>query len=279
MRNLKLKNKLISLALAGTMSLVMTSCELGSVIYNTGLEEESGMVECRGENICILPQVLDVNGEKFKLVVEYGFDDLSEKKWMITDNKVLYTKVYTIGLGEDVKVWIDNIHTDVRIVSTKDNLDGILQDSIDDRVHNDLMYGFPISNEVSFYGIYTIDGQNAAFVKDCYYGFNGSSVGSVEEKRYTEKRYLENGVYANKFSSNYGLLIQVGDNEPYCVDVLSDFVVCAYNKIVTEYTSGRVEIKTYRKDGSYEYEVIENEIETTNNSDVEKETEKVKKIN
>ena len=81
-------------------------------------------------------------------------------------------------------------------------------------------------------------------------------------------KYLESGVFANKISSSYGLLIQVGENEPYGVDVSSDVVVLAYNKIITEYESGRKEIRTYNRDGSYSTEVIEAVVETTNSSSV-----------
>ena len=168
-----------------------------------------------------------------------------------------------------MKVWIDNVHTDVSIVASKETMNGILQDTMDDRIHNSLMYGFPISNSVCFYGVNVIEGQNDTFIKGSYYGFNGYSSGTVEEARYTEKKYLESGVYANKISSSYGLLIQVGDNEPYGVDVSSDVVVLAYNKIVTEYESGKKEIRTYKRDGSYTTEVIEAVVETTNSSGVQ----------
>jgi hypothetical protein len=128
------------------------------------------------------------------------------------------------------------------------------------------MYGFPISDSVSFYGVNVIEGQNDAFIKGSFHGFKGYSAGTIEEERYTEKKYLESGVYANKILSSYGLLIQVGDNEPYGVDVSSDVVVLAYNKIITEYESGKKEIRTYSRDGSYTTEVIMPTPEVTNST-------------
>ena len=268
MNNLNVRKKFVALALAGVMVLSFTGCD--AVVYNDSIEEVYDVIDSQGENVSILPQVLDVPGEDFKLVIEYSLDEDSSKKWTITDNKKLFTRVYTQGLEDGVKVYIDNVHTDVSIVSTKETMNGILQDTMDDRIHNSLMYGFPISDDVSFYAVNVIEGQNDTFIKGSFHGFNGYGSGTVEEKRYTEKKYLENGVFGNKISSSYGLLIQVGDNEPYGVDVSSDVVVLAYNKIVTEYSSGKKEIRTYNRDGSYSTEVIEPKVETTTSEDKEK---------
>ncbi len=268
MSNLNVTRKFLALLLSGSMALSMTACEFDNVVYNTNIESSYDVIDSQGENVKILPQELDVPGEEFKLVIEYYLDEDTTKKWTITDNKKLFTKVYTKGLPEGMKVWIDNIHTDVSIVASKETMNGILQDSMDDRIHNSLMYGFPISDSVSFYGVNVIEGQNDAFIKGSFHGFKGYSAGTIEEERYTEKKYLESGVFANKISSSYGLLIQVGENEPYGVDVSSDVVVLAYNKIITEYESGRKEIRTYNRDGSYSTEVIEAVVETTNSSSV-----------
>ena len=273
MKNLNIRKTFVALALAGAMVLSFTGCD--AVVYNDSIEEVYDVIDSQGENVSILPQVLDVPGEDFKLVIEYSLDEDTSKKWTITDNKKLFTRVYTKGLEEGTKVYIDNVHTDVSIVSTKETMNGILQDTMDDRIHNSLMYGFPISDDVSFYAVNVIEGQNDTFIKGSFHGFNGYSSGSVEEQRYTEKKYLENGVFANKISSSYGLLIQVGDNEPYGVDVSSDVVVLAYNKIVTEYSSGKKEIRTYNRDGSYTTEVIEPKIESTTET-TEKEKVKTK---
>lgn len=273
MKNLNIRKTFVALAVAGAMVLSFTGCD--AVVYNDSIEEVYDVIDSQGENVSILPQVLDVPGEDFKLVIEYSLDEDAAKKWTITDNKKLFTRVYTKGLEEGTKVYIDNVHTDVSIVSTQETMNGILQDTMDDRIHNSLMYGFPISDDVSFYAVNVIEGQNDTFIKGSFHGFNGFVSGSVEEQRYTEKKYLENGVFANKISSSYGLLIQVGDNEPYGVDVSSDVVVLAYNKIVTEYSSGKKEIRTYNRDGSYTTEVIEPKVESTTET-TEKEKVKTK---
>lgn len=79
-------------------------------------------------------------------------------------------------------------------------------------------------------------------------------------------------MYANKISSSYGLLIQVGDNEPYGVDVSSDIVVLACNQIVTYYSDGSQRIKTYDRSGNY----TTSDVPALNNSEATETKEKVK---
>ena len=205
----------------------------------------------------IEPQVLDVPGEDFKLVVEYSLDPESARNWTITGDKSLYTKVYTQGLPEGTKVYIDNIHTDTSLVATYPTMNGIIQDSMDDRIHNSLMYGFPISDVTNFFAVNKIEGQNETFIQASTRGFYsasgyGSSVTVAESKRYEEEDYLAKGVYGSKIASAYGLLIQKGDEEPYGVDVSSELVVYCSNKINKVDSAGSTIVYEYNKDGTYQ---------------------------
>ena len=200
-----------------------------------------------------LKQVLTVPGEEFKLVVEYSTDLNSGTEWTITAPKKLTTKTYTQGLDSDTKVYIDNIHTDVSTVSDYTMMNGILQDSMDDRIHNSLMLGFPISDDVSHIGINQIEGQNDTFVSGSVYAFNGDASGSYSERRFEESDYLEKGVYGSLISSSYGLLIQKRDNEPYGVDVDSTIVVYADNEVeIYDVDEGEIVTYRYDRDGSRE---------------------------
>lgn len=203
-----------------------------------------------------LKQVLTVPGEEFKLVVEYSTDLNSGTEWTITAPKKLTTKTYTQGLDSDTKVYIDNIHTDVSTVSDYTMMNGILQDSMDDRIHNSLMIGFPISDDVSHIGINQIEGQNDTFVSGSVYAFNGCASGSYSERRFEESDYLEKGVYGSLISSSYGLLIQKGDNEPYGVDVDSTVIVYADDEVQVE---DKDKIITYRYDRNGNKEEVSSE--------------------
>lgn len=205
----------------------------------------------------IEPQILDVPGEDFKLVVEYSLDPESAKNWTITGDKSLFTKVYTQGLPEGTKVYIDNVHTDTCLVAMYPTMNGIIQDSMDDRIHNSLMYGFPIADDTNFFAVNKIEGQNETFIKSSTRGFigasgYGSSVTTSESKRYLEEDYLAKGVYGSKIVSAYGLLIQKGDEEPYGVDVSSELVVYCSDEITKVDSAGSTIVYQYDRDGSYQ---------------------------
>lgn len=255
----KIKNILAGSLVLGTLSL--TGCgetELAPDIestYDTLSTDQYGVLDA--EDGC--KQVLDVPGEDFKLVVEYSVDLENNSEWIITAPKKLFTKVYTEGLEGDKKVYIDNVHTDVSTISNYTVMNGILQDTMDDRIHNSVMYGFPISDTVNYYATNQIEGQNDTFISGSFYGFKNYS-GSITEKRFEEHDYLERGVYGSLISSSYGLLIQNGDDVPYGVDVDSTIIAYANNEVqmYVEDKDGD-EIVTYRYDRDGEKEEVSRE--------------------
>lgn len=259
MKNLKINygkiKKLVAVGLVLTTVGTFTGCMPKEIPYDA--TDDYDFIDTNNGEVRIEPQIIDIPGENFKLVVEYYLDDVTSKKWRVTDNKEIYTKVYTQGLGEGRKVYIDNVHTDTSIISTKETVDGITQDSMDDRIHNSLMYGFPISDTISYYAVNKIEGQNDTFISGSIRGFNGYTSGYVDEERFTETDYLKAGVYANQISSVYGLLIQNGDSEPYGVDVSSEVLVLISNTVEVEYEDGTKVIRTFNRDGSYTEEKIQ----------------------
>ena len=207
---------------------------------------EDGMVEP------IINQV-EVPGENFKLEVEYNCLGLEDSKWRITSDKKIQMRVCTNGLPADTKVWIDNIHIDTTIVATKKEMDGIIQDSMDDRIHNSLMIGFPISDTANYYGINIIEGQNDSFIHGSYMGMNGISSGSVDEHRYLESDYLERGVYANHMAVVYGILVQgPNDLEPRGIDVYDDVYIKVCDTIDFKDEYENIKNIKYNLDGSSE---------------------------
>ena len=135
-------------------------------------------------------------------------------------------EIKTSGVTNE-KVYIDNIHTDTTICSYYSSVNGILQDSMDDRIHNSLMEGFSISDSNSYVGINHIEGQNETFIKGSVYGFSTYISGTVDAERFLESDYLEQGVYANKISSVIDLIIDKGDEKTF-VSVPSEVQVSVW---------------------------------------------------
>ena len=141
-------------------------------------------------------------------------------------------EIYTEGLPTNKEVYIDNIHTDTSIVSTKAKIDGIKQDTMDDKIHNSLMYGFPISDTNSYYGINEIEGENKEFIDGYIWGYNSLNKGEISQQRLLESKFLEGGVWANKIDSVIDLIIiDNNTNEMRTVSVPSILLVEANNKI------------------------------------------------
>lgn len=245
------KKKLAAVLLAATITWsTQTGCIEHEVTIVPDATEQYDTIDSTSPEEAFKPQIIDVPGEDFKLVIEYALEGDASKEWRITSDKKIYTKVYTKGLPAGKKVYIDNVHTDTTIISTYPEMNGITQDSMDDRIHNSLMYGFPISDTTCFYAVNEIEGQNDTFISGSSIGFNGYSSGSIDERRHTEREYLQKGVYANKIASVYGLLIQNGDDEPYGVDVSADVVVLVNNKITKETENGKQKVYVYDRKGN-----------------------------
>lgn len=174
-----------------------------------------------------LVKTLDVPEENFKLIAEFGCDSASEKSWRITSDKSLYIKAYTKGLPEGTKVFIDNVHIDTSIKSKYAAMDGIKQDEMDDRIHNSLMLGFPISDNTNYFNIFAIEGCNQQFIDGSFVAYNGMGIGSIEQGRYTEEDYIVDfKVYASKFQIVFDLLIlPPGVETPYAVSVKTELIV------------------------------------------------------
>lgn len=190
-------------------------------------------------------QILDVPGEDFKLIIDYNIDLREQRQWRITSDKLLYFTVYTEGLDPNSKLYIDNIHMDTSIKSIRAAMDGIKQDTMDDKIHNSLMYGFPISDTIKLHGINAIEGANQDFISGSFCGYKGFESGNIQEKRYTERDYLQTfGVYGNKIQAVYDLLLQKSPHEhPRNISVASELLILVDN----QYIDDDVYEKIYKK--------------------------------
>ena len=191
-----------------------------------------------------ITQLIEVPGQSFKLVVNYQCELQDDERWTVTSDKQMNMEIRTDGLPAGMQVYIDNVHTDTTICSYYPQVDGITQDTMDDRIHNAQMLGFPISDSNAYYGINQIEGQNETFISGTVHGFNGYSSGSVSEKRFLESDYLEKAVFANKITSVIDLIIVNGE-EMTCVSVPSEVQVSVWPFIKMQKDDGTVYYKYY----------------------------------
>lgn len=195
-----------------------------------------------------ITQRKEVNGESFNLLINYTTE---ERAWTITDRKELYIEIKTENLPDNLSVYIDNIHCDTSIVCSNAIFKGIKQDTMDDHVHSSLLYGFPIDNEHSYFGVNVIEGQNSEFIQGFMYGNNYYTSGSVTQKRRLESDYLKAGVWANEIDSIIDLLIvdKTTNKVLRQVSVPSNLLVEVNDKI-TFLENGYEVTYDYDRDGS-----------------------------
>lgn len=223
--NKKLLKKICYLTTLSTLSLTITGCDDKEIGTNSDISYD--VIDTYNDELENgITQEIDVPNENFKLIVDYECQLQENQKWTITDDKNINMEIKTSGVTNE-KVYIDNIHTDTTICSYYSSVNGILQDSMDDRIHNSLMEGFSISDSNSYVGINHIEGQNETFIKGSVYGFSTYISGTVDEERFLESDYLEQGVYANKISSVIDLIIDKGDEKTF-VSVPSEVQVSVW---------------------------------------------------
>lgn len=241
----ELKKKIIAFALAGGLTLTATGCEpteLGGDTSNYDLLQNDSNSDTNKISDGV-EQILDVENNDFKLVLSFMYNNPS---WRITENKKIFMRAKTLNLPDNLEVFIDNVHTDTSVVSSYAELDGILQDSMDDRIHNSLLMGFPISDTIEYYGCNSIEGMNHTFIEGYMMGLKGYSAGTIEERRYTEEDFLDNGVWANRIDTVVDLIIRdKNTGEISTVSVDSTLLVEADNSI--KYSDGSS--KVYDRDG------------------------------
>lgn len=226
MKDYKLKKQLLTFVLTTTL-LSTVGCGEKELVA----DEQYDIIDTSKSSLEHgLEKRIDIPREDFKLVVNFSCDDTSKREWRITSDKFLYMNIHTSGLEDGTQVYIDNIHIDTSIKSKYAVMDGIVQDSMDDRIHNSLMLGFPINNNTYYYGVNAIEGCNQDFIQGTYYGYNGYSSVEIEQKRYTESDYMDLGVWGNKISVVIDLLVKHENELEFSnVSVCTDFVVAITN--------------------------------------------------
>lgn len=240
-------------------TILLSGCEPKEISTNTGIEYD--VIDTTSDEALEkgITQIVEVPNEAFNLVVEYKCELKNDERWTVTSEKDLTMEIRTDGCPEGVEVYIDNIHTDTSICSYYPVIDGIQQDTMDDRIHNSLMLGFPIADDNAYIGTNKIEGQNDTFIQGFIYGYKGYSGGSIQEKRFVESDYLNMGVNANKISSVIDLIIIEGDRVT-CTSVESKVQISVWPYIMRKNYDGSITYRYYyfnESSGKMEYKDLD----------------------
>ena len=216
--------------------LLFAGCTEEKEVIQNELENLDSVVmsdEIYGDNQNSVTDIIDVRGEEFKLKVTYDTGDMLLNEWRVTSNKSVSMEVSTEGLPEGYEVHVEHVHADVSLKAEEPRLDGITHDSMDDSDHRSPTKGFTISDDITYHNIFAIAGYCNEFYEIWGHTFGQYGYTNSSYEKLTEKNIRKNGVYAEKLSVVYDIVITRPDGSEYVRSVYSEVLIPLVGEIET----------------------------------------------
>ena len=133
-----------------------------------------------------------------------------------------------LNVPEGTTIFIEHVHIDMSLKSTNPQVDGMIQDSMDDSFHGNTQDGFFIDEKYSYNSKFAVEGYSEEIING--WGFAIGGVGGVEKissERLTEKNLKTVGeVYASKMSVIYDVLVKNRGEEYYhTISFIDEFLI------------------------------------------------------
>lgn len=136
--------------------------------------------------------------EDFMLFTEYS-TSYDTSRWRITGSKEI--KIRAWPSPTEAQVMIEHVHIDCSIRATKAGIDGLIQDSMDDKLHVGVQPGFWITPDYPYETHFAIEGFSKFLREGWIYYWSGYGQGRQTEVRLTERNLRrEGGAYASQIS-------------------------------------------------------------------------------
>jgi len=168
--------------------------------------------------------------------------DYPPGKWKITDNKNIHIKLEVIEQPENATLFVEHMHADCFIEATKQPVDGLLQDTMDDKIHGGIdQPGFYISKEYPYEEIFSIEGYSKFLIEGwgfvCqYYGWS-----YVSETRLTEDRLKEVGAIGSELVFVFDICVKYEGEEFYHKIIFEDDFIVYFNGDFVQNIGGEAE--------------------------------------
>ena len=167
--------------------------------------------------------------EGFNLVAKYS-TDYDATKWRITDSKTLLMQMFVEDLPENTTILVEHMHVDISLKAKYEGMDGMLQDSMDDKLHTGDQLGFWVTENYPYENIFAIEGYSQTLIDG--WGWMIGSFGSmnIKEERLTESNLRDDdrggGVYGNKVQVVYDILIKYeGEQYYHTRSIVNEFLI------------------------------------------------------
>lgn len=153
------------------------------------------------------------------------FYTCSYDEWHITDNKDIIMKLSVITQPDDCKIYVEHMHSDVMLHGYNEILDGILQDTMDDKMHTGTEPGFWVSPAHDYNEIFAIEGYTQWLIEGWSFYYSGYGQGYVETKRLSEDNLIRNKIVGSEVVCVYDIIVETEDGDCYKYIVKDNFYV------------------------------------------------------
>jgi len=163
--------------------------------------------------------------ENIKIKTSY-WSDYDSTTWKITDNKNIWIQLEVLDNPNNLTILIEHLHADCSLEAKRPGLDGILQDTMDDKIHEGDQPGFYVSVDHPYYECFLIEGYSKWLIDGWIFYFSGYGAGGVVEERLTETNVRNRGVVGSEISVVYDVLIKDPSTGLYYKYIIhDDFIV------------------------------------------------------
>lgn len=170
-------------------------------------DDDTGTIPLTSEH------TVNFNGQSFKVIATYKLPSNRKNTWLFTATSPVYLSVKTENKPDNLKVVLNNVYSDVSILSKKSGYNGVRQDSTNQSfttLSND--GGYTIDNNNGYSLPFQVEGinQNETSVWLINYG-SGVTVGDTHDERVDEEDIGENAV-AGQLKTVWTLSIKDGNS-------------------------------------------------------------------
>jgi len=172
--------------------------------------------------------------------------DYAEGQWKITDNKNVGIYLFVEKQPEGTIILVEHMHADALIYSNRSEINGIKQDTMDDKMHVGSQEGFYVAPGYPYSCIFAIEGYTQYLLN--IWGFMWGQYGWMEggEERLTEENLKNLGTKGSEFMVVFDLLIKhEGEDFYHTVSFMDDFIVY-FNGAFQENPGSRAEFEVVR---------------------------------
>jgi len=152
--------------------------------------------------------------------------DYAEGQWKITDNKNVDIWLFVDEQPKGTTILVEHMHADCMICSNRTEINGIRQDTMDDKLHTGPQEGFYVSPIYPYNEVFAVEGYTQYLLSIWGYMWGNFGWMSGGEDRLDEENLQRLGAKGSEFAIVFDLLIRhEGEQFYHTISFMDDFIV------------------------------------------------------